>query len=165
VWNRTVVQQPGDIQLIQVTQTPGETQDLAAKLAGHLGPGDLVCLVGELGAGKTTFIQGLARGMGVTANVVSPSFTLVHEHRGRLPLYHLDLYRLAAADLADIGIEEILASDAVVAVEWAERLPRELRPDGLIVEIAFTEDGENARRVRIGAPGPRGAEILSRLGA
>ena len=158
------MQQPADTKLIRVTQTARETQELGAGLAAHLLPSDVVCLFGELGTGKTTFIQGLARGLGASGNVVSPSFTLVHEHRGRVPLYHLDLYRLGSADLDDIGLDEILESDAVVAVEWAERLPPGICRLGLMVEIAFTEGCENARRVRMSASGPRGAQILRRFG-
>jgi tRNA threonylcarbamoyladenosine biosynthesis protein TsaE len=91
---------------------------------------------------------------------MSPSFTLVHEHTGRLPFYHLDLYRLGGEDLADIGIEEILDAGAVVAIEWSERMPPDIRRVGLTVEMSFAEGDEHARRVRIGGTGPRGAEIL-----
>jgi tRNA threonylcarbamoyladenosine biosynthesis protein TsaE len=160
------LQQRGHTKLVQVTRTAGETQALGGRLAACLQPGDVLYLRGELGAGKTTFIQGLARGLGVEGHVVSPSFTLVHEHRGRLPFYHLDLYRLGAEDLADIGIEEVLSAEAVVAVEWAERLPKEMRRDGLMIEITFPDDGgTETRRLRIVAVGPRGDEMIEQLGA
>ncbi len=150
-------------EFLRITRTARETRHLAGMVAAYLRGGDVICLYGELGSGKTTFIQGLAEGLNVRGNVVSPSFTLVHQHQGRLPLYHLDLYRLSAGDLADIGIDEILASDAVVAVEWAERLPPRLCEDGLRVQILFADDGEDTRRVRITGLGPRGIRIAAQL--
>ena len=145
------------------TCSDAETRALGRLLAAPLHPGDVLCLRGELGAGKTTFIQGLAEGLGVTDPATSPSFTIIHEHRGRLPFYHLDLYRLAAADLADIGIEEVLAAEAVVAIEWAERLPADLCGDGLDLEIDFEQSDENVRRFRFRARGERGTRILESL--
>jgi tRNA threonylcarbamoyladenosine biosynthesis protein TsaE len=103
-----------------------ETRSLAARLARSLRPGSILLLSGDLGAGKTAFVRGLAEGLGLDASAVtSPTFTLVHEHRGgRLPLIHVDLYRLDTADLAEIGMDEDLAAAGVVAVEWPERLTR-----------------------------------------
>jgi tRNA threonylcarbamoyladenosine biosynthesis protein TsaE len=108
------------------------TRKVARALAERLGPGDVVVLVGELGAGKTTFVQGLADGLGVPRlrEVVSPTYTLVNEHLGgRVPLVHLDLYRLTDAESAHaLGLAEQLArTDAVIAVEWGEKFP-ELLP-------------------------------------
>ena len=93
----------------------------------------------------------------------SPSFTLLHEHRGRLRFCHLDLYRLAEADLTEVGVEEVLGSEAVVAVEWAERLPPGLCPDALVIEIALDLAAEEVRRIRFRASGPRGRRMLSLL--
>ena len=106
------------------TRSEGETREVARQLAAGLTPGDMVLLSGDLGAGKTAFVKGLAEGLGVSAeDVTSPTFTLVHEYRGgRLPLIHVDLYRLDAADLDDIGFDQDLAADGVVAIEWPERL-------------------------------------------
>ena len=145
------------------TCTADATRELGRVLAARLQPGDVLCLRGELGAGKTTFIQGLAEGLGVTDPVTSPSFTLIHEHRGRLRFYHLDLYRLAPVDLADIGIEEVLAAEAVVAIEWAERLPADLCGDGLDLDIDFEQSDENVRRFHFQARGERGRRILESL--
>jgi len=132
-------------------------------LAAGLCAGDLICLFGELGAGKTTFIQRVAQGLGVPDWVTSPSFTILHEHQGRLRFCHLDLYRLGEGDLDDIGLEEVLSSEAVVAVEWAERLPAALRSDALEVVIAFDQGDEEARRIRLRASGPGGKRILEAL--
>jgi tRNA threonylcarbamoyl adenosine modification protein YjeE len=105
-----------------VTASPEETEAAAARLAGRLARGDLLLLIGELGAGKTTFVRGLALGMGLEANVMSPTFQLVRVYPGPLQLAHVDLYRLSnAAELADLGLEELL-EDGVVAVEWGDRL-------------------------------------------
>lgn len=103
-----------------------ETRAIAAALAATLQPGDVVLLSGDLGAGKTAFVRGLAEGLGLPPNIVtSPTFTLVHEYcGGRLPLVHVDLYRLGTAELAEIGLDDDLAAAGVVAVEWPERLSR-----------------------------------------
>jgi tRNA threonylcarbamoyladenosine biosynthesis protein TsaE len=138
-------------------------------LAAGLCAGDLVCLFGELGAGKTTFIQGLAQGLRVPDWVTSPSFTILHDHQagppgaGKLRFCHLDLYRLGKGDLDDIGLDELLGSEAVVAVEWAERLPAALRSDALEVVIAFDQAEEKARHIRVRASGPRGKRMLDAL--
>ena len=103
-----------------------ETRAIAARVAATLGRGAVLLLSGDLGAGKTAFVRGLAEGLGLDAGeVTSPTFTLVHEYRGgRLPLIHVDLYRLESADLDEIGLDDDLAAEGVVAVEWPERLTR-----------------------------------------
>jgi tRNA threonylcarbamoyladenosine biosynthesis protein TsaE len=150
-------------QLVRISHSADGTRSIGAELAGHLSDGDLICLYGDLGAGKTTFIQGLASGLGVSDPVTSPSFTLVHEHRGRLLFYHLDLYRLAPGDLTEAGIEEVLSASAVVAVEWAERLPKPLRRGALEVHIAYDEDNPDSRRLRFRSLGERSARIVTAL--
>ncbi|MBN1458936.1 MAG: tRNA (adenosine(37)-N6)-threonylcarbamoyltransferase complex ATPase subunit type 1 TsaE, partial [Armatimonadetes bacterium] len=117
--------------LVLLSFSAEETRRFGDSLARVLAPGDLLCLFGDLGAGKTTFVQGLARGLGTDEPATSPSFTLIHEHPGPVPLYHLDLYRLGPGDLGEAGVEEALRAPAVLAVEWAERLPRELCSDCL----------------------------------
>lgn len=100
-----------------------ETAAIGIKLAGRLGPGDVVALTGELGSGKTCLVKGIAAGLGVTQEVTSPTFTIIHEYRGgRLPVFHVDLYRLDNAQQAvAIGLEDVIASDGVTIIEWAEK--------------------------------------------
>ncbi|HMO51645.1 MAG TPA: tRNA (adenosine(37)-N6)-threonylcarbamoyltransferase complex ATPase subunit type 1 TsaE [Kiritimatiellia bacterium] len=106
-----------------VSQSPEETMAWAMTFAHHLSAGTVLALHGDLGAGKTCLVQGLARGLDVTGMVHSPTFTLIHEYRGRLPLYHLDLYRLhGPEDAWEIGIEQYLPGDGITAVEWPERI-------------------------------------------
>ena len=147
-----------------VTNSARATRRLGRAIAARAKPGDLICLRGDLGAGKTTFVQGLAEGLAVTDPVTSPSFTLVHEHQGRLKLYHLDLYRLGPGDLGDIGIEELLDGEAVVAVEWAERMPPGLCHDGLVIEVQFDEGDADGRRFHLRGRGPRAHRLLEGLG-
>jgi tRNA threonylcarbamoyladenosine biosynthesis protein TsaE len=105
-----------------VTASPEETEAVAARLGRRLGAGDLLLLVGELGAGKTTFVRGLARGMGVEGQVTSPTFQLVRVYSGAVPLAHVDLYRLdGGAELAELDLDALLDA-GVVAVEWGDRL-------------------------------------------
>ena len=127
-----------------VTASPEETEAAAARLARHIGRGDLLLLSGELGAGKTTFVRGLARGMAVSDDVMSPTFQLVRIYAGPIPLAHVDLYRLVdAGDLADLGLDDLLDGGAVV-VEWGDRL----RDDsGFRVAIEVLD--ERRRRLRI----------------
>ena len=106
----------------RVTHSAAETEALGEELAATLAPGDLLLLAGELGAGKTTFVRGLARGLGIANGVQSPTFQLVRVYQGRIQLAHVDLYRLeAGADLADLGLHDLLDQGAV-AVEWGDRL-------------------------------------------
>ena len=144
--------------------SPAATRELAARLGSHLAPGDLVALRGELGAGKTEFVRGLALGLEVDPETVaSPSFALAYEYQGRCPLVHLDLYRLpelAPEFLPDL--EDYLFGPQVTAVEWAERLGNLLPPDYLEVAIAIT--GPSQRQISLTAPGPRGEQLLALAG-
>ena len=106
-----------------VSNSPAETEALGERLAARLGPGTVVAFTGDLGAGKTAFTRGLARGLGVTERVTSPTFTIVNEYEGRLPLFHFDMYRLGGEEeLFDIGWEDYLARGGVCAVEWSENI-------------------------------------------
>ncbi|MBD5560421.1 MAG: tRNA (adenosine(37)-N6)-threonylcarbamoyltransferase complex ATPase subunit type 1 TsaE [Clostridia bacterium] len=109
--------------MVYTTNSAEETERLAAELAAKLDAGDFVALRGDLGAGKTAFARGLARGLGVRRTVLSPSFTLMRMYtEGRLPLYHFDMYRLSGPeDLAEIGFDEYAEGDGVCVAEWAER--------------------------------------------
>ncbi len=143
--------------------SPAATRDLAARLGAVLAPGDLVALRGELGAGKTEFVRGLAVGLGVPADeVASPSFALAYEYQGRLNLVHLDLYRLADLSPEFLpDLEDYLGGPQVVAVEWAERLGNLLPPDYL--EVVLTIKGESERKIALFGHGPRGEQILVAL--
>ena len=128
------------------------TRALGERIGRLLAPGDVLLLTGDLGAGKTTLVQGLVRGLGIEADAVSPTFALLHELPGRVPLRHLDRYRLASDDLEHLGAEEWFDPDAAVAVEWSERLgsyrPREY------LEIALSTAAAG-RSARLSAAGPR----------
>ena len=130
-----------------ITRSPEETEALGARLAGALEPGAVVAFTGDLGAGKTAFVRGLARGLDVRDRVTSPTFTVVNEYEGgRLPLFHFDLYRLGCADeLFDIGWEDYLARGGVCAVEWSERMEELLEPGTIRVDLRRGEDED--RRV------------------
>jgi tRNA threonylcarbamoyladenosine biosynthesis protein TsaE len=119
---------------------------VARSLAADLADGTVVLLHGDLGAGKTAFVRGLAEGLSVDPDdVSSPTFTLVQEYRGRLRLYHVDLYRLTDAEVPDLGLEE-LSQSGVVAVEWAEKWGH---PAGRVIEVRLEDLGETRRRVTI----------------
>ena len=127
--------------MTSVSQSEQETATLARDLAQRLHAGDVLLLSGNLGAGKTAFVRGLAEGLGHDPDEVSsPTFTLLHEHRGgRLALYHADLYRLDRAATADLGLEEAGVSDGVLAIEWPERLAHAM-PGAITVAIAIVDD-------------------------
>ena len=144
------------------TADPDQTARLGAALGRVATPGTIIGLIGDLGAGKTLFVQGLARGLEVPSQVrvVSPTFTLINEYRGgRLPIHHVDLYRLEReAELDEIGLDEVLRSgDGVVAVEWADRFDV-LPAHALIVELSVAGDSERALVARAG--GPQAARVL-----
>lgn len=137
------------------SQSEQDTSNIAADLASRLGPGALVLLIGELGVGKTVFVRGLARGLGVDPELVSsPTFTIVHEYPGRLPLYHVDLYRLAPEEVDDIGVDHLGEGSGVVAIEWADRCPRR-QPSA--VRVAIEDAGGDERNITIVDDGPAGA--------
>jgi tRNA threonylcarbamoyladenosine biosynthesis protein TsaE len=145
--------------LALTTDSPAATQELAAQLAAVARPGDRLALLGELGAGKTQFAKGFARGLGVAEVVNSPSFTLMAEYAGRLPLFHIDLYRLAGADEALAGgLLDERQADGVTLIEWAERLGEGLDPERLEIRISIT--GPEERSIELHAPGSRYAPYL-----
>lgn len=130
------------------TTNEAQTQAVGEALAGRLGAGAVVLVSGDLGAGKTVFVKGLARGLGLDPEAVtSPTFTLVHEYDGgRLPLFHLDLYRVTAVDLDDVGLDPARAESGIVVVEWAEHLAR--RPRGAIA-VRISDLGADRRAVTV----------------
>lgn len=141
--------------------TAAEMQALGERLGRALCAGDVVSLVGPLGAGKTTFVQGLARGAGVPADrhVASPTFALVNEHPGRVSLVHADLYRINdRAELLELGLDDAF-DRAAVAIEWLDRFPDAAPADRLELTISIQADG--AREVTLEPSGPRGAALAS----
>ncbi|WP_085993412.1 tRNA (adenosine(37)-N6)-threonylcarbamoyltransferase complex ATPase subunit type 1 TsaE [Oceanobacillus senegalensis] len=120
------------------THSSDETMQLGEKLASLLKPGDVLTLEGDLGAGKTTFTKGLARGLGVKRTVNSPTFTIVKEYEGRLPLYHMDVYRLENSD-EDIGFDEYFHGEGITVVEWATFIEDFLPTERLNVKISYQE--------------------------
>ena len=142
------------------SQGAPDTGSVARRVAGLVEGGDLIILSGDLGAGKTTFVQGLAKGIRAEGAITSPTFVLMRLHRGRIPLAHADAYRLAGAtDLAELGIEE-LQGECVVALEWADTIPDALPDDRIEVRIEYTDEG---RRLDIRGRGPRSAEAVGRM--
>ncbi len=131
-----------------ITNSPIETEKAGEKLAGQLRPGTVIAYRGDLGAGKTAFTRGLARGLGCTEQVTSPTYTIVNEYlTGRMPLFHFDMYRLRSADdLFDIGWEDYLERGGVCAVEWSENVEDALEDP---VTVTIEKLGEDARRITV----------------
>jgi tRNA threonylcarbamoyladenosine biosynthesis protein TsaE len=136
---------------VHITNSEQETMAVARGIAATLSAGDVVLLSGNLGAGKTAFVRGLAQGLGIDpTDVSSPTFTIVHEYRGgRLALYHADLYRLERTATEDIGLEEMGVKDGVLAIEWPDRLTHAL-PSAVMVTLEILTD--DTRRIEIHSP-------------
>jgi len=131
-----------------ITRAPDETRALGRALGREVGAGDLVLVSGALGAGKTAFVQGLAEGLEVTEPVTSPTFTLMHTYRGRVPLIHVDVYRIErTGELADLALDELMA-DAVVAVEWGDVVAGVLPTRRIEVTIGFG-DSDDERTIEV----------------
>jgi tRNA threonylcarbamoyladenosine biosynthesis protein TsaE len=153
------------MQLTRTTHSETETEALGAALGRLLQPGDVLALVGELGAGKTCLARGVALGLGIAEPVTSPTFILVAEYataRG-FPLYHADCYRLekAAAEAQAIGLDELLLDDGVAIVEWAERIEPLLPPDYLRITLAVLDD--TRRELTFEPHGSRSTELARRI--
>lgn len=133
--------------VVVVTTSAAHTQDLAAALGAIAVAGDLVLLAGEMGAGKTAFAQGFARGLGIPDQVTSPTFTIVQEYSGgRLNMHHLDVYRLETLrEVADLGLSEMLDEDAVMLVEWGDAVLPALPDQYLELKITFGDDDDERR--------------------
>jgi tRNA threonylcarbamoyladenosine biosynthesis protein TsaE len=134
-----------------VSNSPGDTLAIARELGAALRPGDVVALTGDLGAGKTLFCKGVGEALGIPPDrIVSPTFTIVTEHAGPVPLTHIDVYRLSGAREADeIGMRELLSGDGACLVEWAEKI-EELLPTGCI-RVTFTISGDDRREIEVAA--------------
>lgn len=147
--------------MIVETNSPEETAELGRRMGAQCVPGTLLALVGDLGAGKTRFVKGLAAGLGIQEDdVTSPTFVLMNLHPGRLRLAHFDLYRLDAVDLPSLGFYDV-RDDAVTVMEWADKVDEKLLGDHVRIEFALT--GERSRRLMIQARGERSAEFLRAL--
>ena len=150
------------VTMVIESRSPHETKSWGRRLASLLQGGELLGLIGDLGAGKTCFIKGLARGLSLREeDILSPTFTMIQEHHGRFPLYHIDLYRLEEATLDDLGLREYLFSEGVAAVEWFERLRGGTDMEYLSVRISYA--GANLRRIEFTAGDSRHAQIISKL--
>jgi tRNA threonylcarbamoyladenosine biosynthesis protein TsaE len=148
-----------------ITHDETETEALGAALGRLLRPGDVLALVGDLGAGKTCLARGVARGLGIDEPVTSPTFILVAEYNSAagFPLYHADCYRFdrATTEAMDIGLDELLLDDGVAIVEWAERIEALLPPDHLRITLAVLDD--TRRELTFAPHGSRAAEITRRI--
>ncbi|MBE7002240.1 MAG: tRNA (adenosine(37)-N6)-threonylcarbamoyltransferase complex ATPase subunit type 1 TsaE [Ruminococcaceae bacterium] len=131
-----------------ITNSPAETELVGAKLAKQLNPGAVIAYRGDLGAGKTAFTRGLARGLGIADAVTSPTYTIVNEYlSGRMPLFHFDMYRLRSADeLFDIGWEDYLERGGVCAVEWSENVADALENP---ITVTIEKTGEQSRKITV----------------
>jgi tRNA threonylcarbamoyladenosine biosynthesis protein TsaE len=146
-----------------ITSSPEKTRQIGQMLGERLEAGDTVCLYGDLGAGKTNFTYGIAQGLDVQEQyITSPTFTFVNEYQGRVPLYHIDLYRLKDPDeLENIGFEEYIESDGVTVIEWAERAEDELPVEGLSVYLAYVD--EQSREIGFIGEGERYEKLVEEL--
>ncbi|MDA8096776.1 MAG: tRNA (adenosine(37)-N6)-threonylcarbamoyltransferase complex ATPase subunit type 1 TsaE [Desulforudis sp.] len=144
------------------SNAPEDTREIGRDLGRLLQPGDIICLYGQLGAGKTALAQGVALGLGIEGPVTSPTFILINEYQGRLPLYHFDAYRLkGAADFALLGYEEYFYDEGVALVEWADRVTEVLPRERLDIEIK--PDGEERRLLRFKPYGKRYLALVEDL--
>ncbi|MBU1162704.1 MAG: tRNA (adenosine(37)-N6)-threonylcarbamoyltransferase complex ATPase subunit type 1 TsaE [Proteobacteria bacterium] len=147
-----------------ITNSPDETRALGEKTGKNLDLGTVLALTGDLGSGKTIFVQGLAKGLDIQDDyyITSPTYTLINEYPGRYHLFHVDLYRIGNyADLDDIGLYEILSGDGVVAIEWADKLPKNLLAEYLAVHIDILND--KSRKISIAAYGLIGENLIKKL--
>lgn len=132
-----------------ITRDYKETLQLGERIGNILRPGDILALSGELGAGKTTLIQGIAKGLGITNWVTSPTFTIINEFKGRLNLYHMDLYRLNSVEEAqDTAIEEYFAKGGVTVIEWADKIKPILPAAAIDIKIRILSENERSFEVK-----------------
>ena len=146
------------------TNSVAETRDMGQKIGRLIDQPTTIALIGDLGSGKTAFVQGLARGLEVPSDyyITSPTFTLVNEYPGRLPLFHIDLYRLETVrDLEDIGLDDLLYDQAVLAIEWADRLADNFSTDYLSMHFEIIDD--EFRRLNLNAYGQNGINLIKAL--
>jgi len=146
------------------TRSVDETQKLGKIIGKAVKGGTVLALTGDLGSGKTAFVQGLARGLEVPDDyyITSPSYTLINEYPGRSPLFHVDLYRISdPVDMEDIGLYEILHNSGVVAIEWADRIEQKLLSDSISIHFELT--GDKTRKISITAYDVKNADLLKNI--
>ncbi|MBQ6654226.1 MAG: tRNA (adenosine(37)-N6)-threonylcarbamoyltransferase complex ATPase subunit type 1 TsaE [Erysipelotrichaceae bacterium] len=143
-----------------ITASAEETRQMAERLAAFLSEGSLLTLSGQLGAGKTTFTQGLAKGLGVVKNVTSPTFTILKIYKGRLPLYHIDAYRLEGLD-QDLGFEEYISGDGVCVIEWSNFIEDILPYECINIDFSINDD--DSRTLVIRGYGEENERIVEQL--
>ncbi len=150
------------VERVVVTASAEETEAVGERLGAALGPGDVVALTGELGAGKTCFVQGLARALGVARPVTSPTFVMVNEYRGRLPVHHVDAYRTASlTELLDLGLPELFDDGGVTVIEWADKVGPIL--PARTIRVHLDGVGDEPRRISIREPGRAGGDDPRRI--
>jgi len=150
--------------MVVKTYSGEETLLLGERLGLLLAAGDVLCLTGELGAGKTVFAKGVGRGLGVRDVVTSPTFTLINEYQGRLPFYHIDAYRLTgAADMAGLGYEEYFYGSGVTLVEWAGLVAAALPDDRLDIAFEVAPGMDDVREIRFSPRGERFRRLVEEL--
>lgn len=148
-----------------IVNTVAETKQIAQMLAVYIKPNDVILLDGDLGAGKTTFTKGLAIGLGIKNNVKSPTFNLIREyHQGRLPLFHMDVYRLEGVGGDDLGLEEYFNGGGVSVIEWSEFVQDEIPQEHLQVQIVKDEQDDQRRILKFKAKGDHFENVISLLG-
>jgi tRNA threonylcarbamoyladenosine biosynthesis protein TsaE len=151
--------------MVLQTKSPSETIRIGKRIGGLLRTGDVVALIGELGAGKTLLVKGLAEGVGADKEtyISSPSFTLINEYKGRIPFYHIDLYRLSEEkEACELGLEEYFHGEGIAAIEWADRISSLLPDEFLQIHIHYT--GTQTRSLEIVPKGKRFEELLKEFG-
>jgi tRNA threonylcarbamoyladenosine biosynthesis protein TsaE len=142
------------VNVVATTASVEQTRDVGSALSSLARPGDVIVLAGDLGAGKTAFVQGFGRGLGVTERITSPTFTLVHVYEGSLPIHHLDVYRLEQlSEALDLGLPEMLDEGGVVLIEWGDAILPLLPHDYLEVRITFGP-GDDDRYLALNPVGP-----------
>lgn len=144
------------------TRSASETVRIGKTIGNRLLPGDIVALVGELGAGKTQFVKGLAVGMGNPAHISSPSFTLINEYPGEIPFYHIDLFRLGKEKEAEeLGLDDYFCGKGITVIEWADKIPSLLPEEILFVFIAYID--KNIRSLEIAGKGKRYEDLVNQV--
>lgn len=131
------------------SESEAETKDIGRRLGSKLKPGDVVCLYGELGAGKTVMVKGIASALGIAErDITSASFIIIAEYDRDVPFYHIDLYRIAPGEAPEIGLQEYLGSDGIAVIEWAERAEEEMPDSRIIVKLDYLEEGSREIEIR-----------------